>query len=348
MPEVHHGRPIGTSAFVLCQPCLRRSQGQRDSRIEQAFRAVKREPFVGPGPWLITLGAHDYVETPNDDPAFIYQNTLVALDSAQHLNIGMPSAHAYWLDACELKEGETVLQVGVGTGYYTAILAQLVGPSGQVHAYEIDESLADRARDNLKGLPQANVQARSGISPDSANSGSDLRLCRRGPTSQGVARCAASRWPAVVSACARQACWEGCCWSNVPIRARFGRRSSLAGHSSSAVSVFRTRMRAVVWTEAFLARLGTGAVTAGSITPSMIPAGLRAMAGGFRRQKPTLRASIDPRLHLPHHAGSTSGRIPVHRDSISLRSLRLHRCSAGNQSAPGRDHQPCARRHRAG
>ena len=137
-----------------------------DSRIEQAFRAVKREPFVGPGPWRITLGGHAYVMTPNDDPAFIYQNTLVALDSAQGLNIGMPSAHAYWLDGCELKQGEAVLQVGVGTGYYTAILAQLVGSSGQVHAYEIDEGLADRARANLKGLPQVNVQARSGIAPD--------------------------------------------------------------------------------------------------------------------------------------------------------------------------------------
>jgi protein-L-isoaspartate(D-aspartate) O-methyltransferase len=138
----------------------------RDSRIEQAFRAVKREPFVGPGPWRITLGGHAYVMTPNDDPAFIYQNTLVALDSAQDLNIGMPSAHAYWLDGCELKEGETVLQVGVGTGYYTAILAQLVGSSGQVHAYEIDEKLADRARGNLKDLPQVNVQPKSGIATD--------------------------------------------------------------------------------------------------------------------------------------------------------------------------------------
>jgi len=138
----------------------------RDSRIEQAFRAVKREPFVGPGPWLITLGGHAYVQTPNDDPAFIYQNTLVALDGAQGLNIGMPSAHAFWLDGCELKQGEAVLQVGVGTGYYTAILAQLVGSSGQVHAYEIDEGLADRARDNLKDLPHVNVQSRSGVAPD--------------------------------------------------------------------------------------------------------------------------------------------------------------------------------------
>src|SRR5438128_1183197 len=141
----------------------------RDPRIEAAFRAVKREPFVGPGPWLITLGGHAYVQTPNDDPAFIYQNTLVALDSAQGLNIAMPSAHAYWLDGCDLQEGESVLQVGVGTGYYTAILAQLVGSSGQVHAYEIDESLADRARGDLKDLPQVNVQSKSGLAPDWRN-----------------------------------------------------------------------------------------------------------------------------------------------------------------------------------
>src|SRR5215207_6223437 len=94
------------------------------------------------------------------------KNALVALDSTQGLNIGMPGAHAYWLDSCELKQGETVVQVGVGTGYYTAILAQLVGSSGQVHAYEIDESLAERARGNLKDLPQVNVQPKSGLAPD--------------------------------------------------------------------------------------------------------------------------------------------------------------------------------------
>jgi len=52
-----------------------------DPRIEQAFRAVQREPFAGPGPWLLTLGGHDYVKTPDDDPAFLYQNLLLALDA---------------------------------------------------------------------------------------------------------------------------------------------------------------------------------------------------------------------------------------------------------------------------
>lgn len=94
-----------------------------DARIEQAFRTVRREPFVGPGRWSIGIGAHGYVTTPDDDPAFIYQNALVALDSARGINIGMPGAHAYWLDAFGLKEGETVLQIGAGSGYHTASTA---------------------------------------------------------------------------------------------------------------------------------------------------------------------------------------------------------------------------------
>lgn len=134
-----------------------------DPRIEQAFRAVRREPFVGPGPWSICLGGHPYVVTPDDDPAFIYQNALLALDSARSLNIGMPSAHAYWLGGCAVTEGKTVIQIGAGSGYYTAILAHLVGPGGRVHAYEIDERLAALARENLKDIAHADLYERSGI-----------------------------------------------------------------------------------------------------------------------------------------------------------------------------------------
>jgi protein-L-isoaspartate(D-aspartate) O-methyltransferase len=78
----------------------------------------------------------------------------------------MPGAHALWLDSIALKEGETVIQVGVGTGYYTAVIAQLVGVSGRVHGYEIDAGLAARASENLKGLPQIDVLSRSGIADD--------------------------------------------------------------------------------------------------------------------------------------------------------------------------------------
>ncbi len=137
-----------------------------DPRIEEAFRLVKREPFAGPGPWWLNLGGHSYVQTPDDDPAFLYQNLPVALDRERGINIGMPSAHAYWLGACNIKEAETVVQIGAGSGYYTAILAHLVGADGRVYAYEVDETLAARARENLKDVPRAEVRTQSGVAPD--------------------------------------------------------------------------------------------------------------------------------------------------------------------------------------
>jgi protein-L-isoaspartate(D-aspartate) O-methyltransferase len=132
-------------------------------RIEEAFFAVERGPFAGPGPWWLNLGAHAYVQTPDADPAFLYQNLLVALDREREVNIGMPSAHAYWLGACDIKDAETVVQVGAGSGYYTAILSHLVGTGGRVYAYEIDERLAARARENLREVPQAEVRVQSGV-----------------------------------------------------------------------------------------------------------------------------------------------------------------------------------------
>ena len=137
--------------------------GARDERIEQAFATVKREPFVGPGPWSIMLPGRGYLKTPDDDVAFIYQDTLVAIDAARGINIGEPTLHARCLDALALRLGDAVLQVGAGVGYYTAVLASLVGPEGQVDAYEIDPGLAARARQNLAHLPYVTVHARSGI-----------------------------------------------------------------------------------------------------------------------------------------------------------------------------------------
>src|SRR5271154_382545 len=137
-----------------------------DPRIEEAFCPVKREPFAGPGPWWLNIGAHPYVQTPDDDPAFLYQNLLLALDRERGINIGQPGAHAFWLGACNIKEGETVVHVGVGSGYYTAILAHLVGVGGKVYGYEIDEVLAGRARDNLGDMDHVEVRTQSGVASD--------------------------------------------------------------------------------------------------------------------------------------------------------------------------------------
>jgi len=144
----------------------------RDARVEAAFAAVPREPFAGPPPWFIIgsqwfgSGPPPYTEVSGDDAAVLYQDALIALDRERRINIGQPSLHALFLDAIGAAEGETVLQVGTGSGYYTALLAHLVGPAGRVHGFEIDAGLAARARRNLADRPWVSVAARSGIAED--------------------------------------------------------------------------------------------------------------------------------------------------------------------------------------
>ena len=130
-------------------------------RLVMAFAAVPRERFVGPGPWQI-LTASGPLETPTSDPAFLYQDVLVALAPERRINNGQPSLHALCLSALDVKLGERVLHIGAGTGYYTAVLNELVGPQGEVIAYEIEEDLAQLAAENLSDKANVRVLHRSG------------------------------------------------------------------------------------------------------------------------------------------------------------------------------------------
>jgi protein-L-isoaspartate(D-aspartate) O-methyltransferase len=125
------------------------ASGSTDPRFERAFELVRREAFVGPGPWHISVYQRT-VETPNADPVFLYQNVLVQLDAAKGINNGEPFLHAAWMGAVAPKAGDAICHIGAGTGYYSAILSVLVLPGGSVNAFEIDEGLARRARDSLE------------------------------------------------------------------------------------------------------------------------------------------------------------------------------------------------------
>ena len=54
--------------------------------------------------------------------------------------------------------GESADHVGCGLGYYTAVMAHCVGPTGHVLAYEVDEMLASGATENLSRMPWADVR----------------------------------------------------------------------------------------------------------------------------------------------------------------------------------------------
>ncbi len=82
---------------------------------------------------------------------------MLTLDIFITMLLSHPSSLAAWLDALELKEGDRVLHVGCGVGYYTAIIAEVVGLSGHVTGVEIVQELALRARKNLAHLNHVEV-----------------------------------------------------------------------------------------------------------------------------------------------------------------------------------------------
>jgi protein-L-isoaspartate(D-aspartate) O-methyltransferase len=73
--------------------------------------------------------------------------------------ISQPYIVAYMTEALGLKGGEKVLEIGTGSGYQTAVLAEI---AGTVWTVEIVEALARRARTILDGLGYANVRYRVG------------------------------------------------------------------------------------------------------------------------------------------------------------------------------------------
>lgn len=126
------------------------ASGLADERFERIFELVPREAFLAPGPWRIMAQNRRYLETPSSDPAYLYQNVVVALDATEGINNGEPFLHAAWIGAIAPMPGETIVQIGAGTGYYTALLSMLVLPKGHVHAFELNPDLARRARQNLE------------------------------------------------------------------------------------------------------------------------------------------------------------------------------------------------------
>jgi protein-L-isoaspartate(D-aspartate) O-methyltransferase len=154
---------------------IRFSAGLRAQALVEAFARVPREKFLGSGPWelgspdargMSALGATQMSYLTVGDPRQLYHNVLVALDKAANINNGQPGALARWIEALDLKPGNRVYHLGCGVGYYTAILAELVGSKGSVIASEINPQLSQRASSNLSSYPYVTVHSGDGAAFD--------------------------------------------------------------------------------------------------------------------------------------------------------------------------------------
>ncbi len=146
---------------------LRAKHGLTNQRLVAAIASVPREDFVGRGPWLTLPDAAGYRSTPDADLRHLYQDVAVALDPARMLNNGAPGFLARVIEALEVGEGERVAHIGCSTGYYSAILAEVVGPRGRVIAVELAPNLVERARKVLGRWKQVEVRHADGVAqPD--------------------------------------------------------------------------------------------------------------------------------------------------------------------------------------
>ena len=128
-----------------------------DARLEAALGAIRREDFLGAGPWWMLRRFQDYAMTPDADPVYLYTNDLVGILPERRINNGQPSLHPHLIHQASPRAGEHVVHIGTGTGYYTAILAHIVGPSGRVTGIEYEPELAARAKTNFATYPNVDI-----------------------------------------------------------------------------------------------------------------------------------------------------------------------------------------------
>jgi len=111
-----------------------------DPTVLDAMRRVPRHLFV-----------------PASQAPYAYENRPLPIGHRQ--TISQPYIVALMTELVRPRKGDRVLEIGTGSGYQAAVLAELVGT---VYTIEIVAPLAEEARERLKRLGYANVEVRTG------------------------------------------------------------------------------------------------------------------------------------------------------------------------------------------
>ncbi len=117
---------------------LRMLWGNISDRVVEAMGKVPRELFV-----------------PDGIRHMAYEDHPLPIGEGQ--TISAPHMVAIMCDVLDLEEGMAVLDVGTGSGYHAAVMADLVGPKGHVYSIERVPELVVFARRNLREAGIENV-----------------------------------------------------------------------------------------------------------------------------------------------------------------------------------------------
>jgi protein-L-isoaspartate(D-aspartate) O-methyltransferase len=117
-----------------------RARGIKDERILAALIQVPRHRFTQEKDLSVAYG--DY-----------------PLPIGLNQTISQPYIVAFMTDALQLKGGERILEIGTGSGYQTAVLAEL---AATIFTVEVRESLSQRARKTLEQMGYDNIAFKTG------------------------------------------------------------------------------------------------------------------------------------------------------------------------------------------
>ncbi len=117
---------------------LKREGILRKPEVIKAMMRVPREEFVLP---------FYRKEAYGDYPLPVEGGQTI---SAPHMVVMMT-------ELLDLKRGQKVLDIGTGTGYHAAVMAEVVGPEGEIYGIERVRDLAERAAETLKKLGYKNI-----------------------------------------------------------------------------------------------------------------------------------------------------------------------------------------------
>jgi protein-L-isoaspartate(D-aspartate) O-methyltransferase len=117
-----------------------KARGIKDQKILEAMRKVPRHTFV-----------------PENMIPYAYNDEPLPIGEGQ--TISQPYIVAYMTEALELSGGERILEVGTGSGYQTAILAEIVR---ELYTVELVSALSSKAQENIKRLKYTNVYFKIG------------------------------------------------------------------------------------------------------------------------------------------------------------------------------------------
>ena len=143
-----------------------RSAGDLSAECASAFETVRREQFVPDKIWVRPDYAEphvpvDRVNEPEKWLSYVYSDRVLVTQfddgATKWPDVGrrptssasMPSVVAGMLTSLAPESDDSVLEIGTGTGFNAALLAEMVGGDGNVTTIEIEEKIASAARRNL-------------------------------------------------------------------------------------------------------------------------------------------------------------------------------------------------------